>query len=105
MEQETEMVEKRNRIISLLIAVALLFVIVHCSIYVVAETNHCCVGKKCLVCYQIEICKSTLKEISVALSAVSVAVTLIYTLWKHISLSRENAQSFTLVSCKVKLTD
>ncbi len=99
------MVEKRNRIISLLIAVALLFVIVHCSIYVVAETNHCCVGKKCLVCYQIRICESTLKEISVALGLVSVAAASLYTLWGHVSSVSDNTQSFTLVSCKVKLTD
>lgn len=99
------MVEKRNRIISLLIAVALLFVIVHCSIYVVAETNHCCVGKKCLVCYQIRICESTLKEISIALGLISVVASSLYTLWGHVSSVRDNAQNFTLVSCKVKLTD
>ena len=96
---------KKKRIISLAVAVAVLFVMLCSAVFVAAEANHDCVGENCPICYQISVCENTLKNLSLAVCAVVFAAVFIYTLCRSISACADAITSYTLVSLKVKLTD
>ena len=96
---------KKKRIISLIVAVAVFFVMLYSALYIAAEANHDCVGENCPICYQISVCENTLKNLSLAVCAVAFAAAFIYTLCRSISSCAAVIPSYTLVSLKVKLTD
>ena len=99
------MMTKKKRIISLVVAVAVIFVMLYSALYIAAEANHDCVGENCPICYQISVCENTLKNLSLAVCAVAFAAAFTYTLCRSISACSDFATSCTLVSLKVKLTD
>ena len=99
------MMTKKKRIISLIVAVAVFFVMLYSALYIAAEANHDCVGENCPVCYQISVCENTLKNLSLAVCAVAFAAAFTYTLCRSISACADVTPSYTLVSLKVKLTD
>ena len=96
---------KKKRIISLIVAVAVFFVMLYSALYIAAEANHDCVGENCPICYQISVCENTLKNLSLAVCAVAFAAAFTYTLCRSISDCADVTPSYTLVSLKVKLTD
>ncbi len=96
---------KKKRIISLVVAVAVFFVMLYSALYIAAEANHDCVGENCPICYQISVCENTLKNLSLAVCAVAFAAAFTYTLCRSISACADVTPSYTLVSLKVKLTD
>lgn len=96
---------KKKRIISLIVAVAVFFVMLYSALYIAAEANHDCVGENCPICYQISVCENTLKNLSLAVCAVAFAAAFTYTLCRSISACADVTPSYTLVSLKVKLTD
>lgn len=97
--------EKKKRIAALLLAVTVLFVMLYSALFIAAETDHDCVGENCPICYQINVCQNTLKNLSLAVCAAAFAAAFTYTLCRSISACTDYAQSFTLVSLKVKLSD
>ena len=97
--------EKKKRIAALLLAVAVLFVVLYSALFIVAEADHDCAGENCPICYQINICQNTLKKLSLAVFAAAFAAAFTYTLCRDISVCTDYAQSYTLVSLKVKLSD
>ena len=99
------MMTKKKRIISVVVAVAVFFVMLYSALYIAAEANHDCVGENCPICYQISVCENTLKNLSLAVCAVTFAVAFTYTLCRSISVCTDYAQSYTLISLKVKLSD
>lgn len=99
------MMTKKKRIISLVVAVAVFFVMLYSALYIAAEANHDCVGENCQICYQISVCENTLKNLSLAVCAVAFAAAFTYTLCRSISACTDVTPSYTLVSLKVKLTD
>ncbi len=99
------MMTKKKRIISLVVAVAVFFVMLYSALYIAAEANHDCVGENCPICYQISVCQNALKNLSLAVSAVAFAAAFTYTLCRSISSCAAVIPSYTLVSLKVKLTD
>ena len=99
------MMTKKKRIISLVVAVAVFFVVLYSALYIAAETDHDCVGENCPICYQISVCENTLKNLSLAVCAVAFAAAFTYTLCRSISACADVTPSYTLVSLKVKLTD
>ena len=99
------MMTKRKRIISLVVAAAVLFVMLYSALYIAAEANHDCVGENCPICYKISVCENTLKNLSFAVCAVAFAAAFTYTLCRSISACAAVIPSYTLVSLKVKLTD
>ena len=99
------MMTKKKRIISLIIAVAVFFVMLYSALYIAAEANHDCVGENCPICYQISVCENTLKNLSLAVCAGAFAAAFTYTLCRSISACADVTPSYTLVSLKVKLTD
>ena len=96
---------KKKRIISLIVAVAVFFVMLYSALYIAAEANHDCVGENCPICYQISVCENTLKNLSFAVCAVAFAAAFTYTLCRSITACADVTPSYTLVSLKVKLTD
>lgn len=96
---------KKKRIISLIVAVAVFFVMLYSALYIAAEANHDCVGENCPICYQISVCENTLKNLSLAVCAVAFAAAFTYTLCRSIPACADVTPSYTLVSLKVKLTD
>ena len=96
---------KKKRIISLVVAIAVFFVMLYSALYIAAEANHDCVGENCPICYQISVCENTLKNLSLAVCAVAFAAAFTYTLCRSISACADVTPSYTLVSLKVKLTD
>ena len=99
------MMTKKKRIVSLVVAVAVIFVMLYSALYIAAEANHDCVGENCPICYQISVCENTLKNLSLAVCAVAFAAAFTYTLCKGISACADVTPRYTLVSLKVKLTD
>ena len=99
------MMTKKKRIISLIVAVAVFFVMLYSALYIAAEANHDCVGENCPICYQISVCENTLKNLSLAVCAVAFAAAFTYTLCRSISACADVTPSYTLISLKVKLTD
>ena len=97
--------EKKKRIAALVLAVTVLFVMLYSALFIAAETDHDCVGENCPICYQINVCQNTLKNLSLAVCAAASAAALPYTLCRGISVCTDCAQSYTLVSLKVKLSD
>lgn len=97
--------EKKKRIAALLLAVTVLLVMLYSALFIAAEADHDCVGENCPICYQINVCQNTLKNLSLAVCAVAFAAAFTYTLCRSISVCTDYAQSYTLVSLKVKLSD
>ena len=97
--------EKKKKVIAVFLTVALLFVMLYSALFIAAEADHDCVGENCPICYQINVCQNTLKNLSFAVSAAVLAAAFTYTLCRGISVCTDYAQSYTLVSLKVKLSD
>lgn len=97
--------EKKKRIAALLLAVTVLLVMLYSALFIAVEADHDCVGENCPICYQISVCQNTLKNLSLAVCAVAFAAAFTYTLCRSISVCTDYAQSYTLVSLKVKLSD
>ena len=97
--------EKKKRIIAILLAVTVFFVMLYSALFIVVHAEHDCVGENCPICYQIDVCQNALKNLSLAVSAAAFAAAFTYTLCRSISSCAAVIPSYTLVSLKVKLTD
>jgi len=97
--------EKKKKVIAVFLTVALLFVMLYSALFIAAEADHDCVGENCPICYQINVCQNALKNLSLAVCAAAFAAAFAYTLCRGISVCTDYAQSYTLVSLKVKLSD
>ncbi len=97
--------KKRNRIIALLLAVIVLFIMAFSLAVVAAEADHECCGEDCPICELIAVCENNFRGMSLILVFVSllVALALMRTFLRdtHAFL----CQSQTPVSLKVKLTN
>ena len=97
--------EKKKRIIAVLLAVTVLFVMLCSALFIAAEANHDCVGEGCPVCFQINACRSALKNLSLAVCAAAFAAAFAYAVCGGVSACAEAGARCTLVSLKVKLSD
>ena len=96
---------KKFRFMTGLLAVVLAFVMLSSVAYIAAESDHDCTGVDCAICHQINVCQNALKNLSLAVCAAVFAAALPYTLCRGISVCTDYAQSYTLVSLKVKLSN
>ncbi len=97
--------EKTRRVAAVILAAALLLAMLCSAVFIAAEASHDCVGENCPVCYQINVCQNTLKNLSLAVCAAAFAVAFTYALCRGISTCADCSHSYTLVSLKVKLSD
>lgn len=97
--------EKKKKVLAALLAVSVLFAMLYSALFIAAHADHDCDGEDCPICYQINVCQNTLKNLSFAVSAAAFAAAFTYTLCRIIPSCTEVSRTFTLVSLKVKLTD
>ena len=97
--------ERKKRIVAMLLAVTILFVVLCSAAFIAEEANHDCAGENCPICAQISVCQNMLKTFALAVCAVAFAAAFTYTLRKHIFACTDMVPSYTLVSLKVKLTN
>lgn len=96
---------KKTRIAALLLAAAVLTVMLCSAFYLALEAGHDCIGDGCAICCQIAVCRNVLKKLSLSVCATAFAAAFTYTLCRDVSACTDYAQSYTLVSLKVKLSD
>ena len=97
--------EKKKRIVAILLAVMVLFLMVYSALFIAAEADHDCAGENCPICYQINLCQNIQKTLSLAVCAAVFAAVFTYTLCRSLSACADTVPRYTLVSLKVKLTD
>lgn len=97
--------KKRNRIIALLLAVIVLFIMASSLVIVAAEADHECCGEDCPICEIIAICENNIKGLSLILVFVSLMVALALPGAFIRETRKFRYQSQTPVSLKVKLTN
>lgn len=96
---------KRKKIAAVLFIVTILFFILGSALFIAAEVDHDCVGEGCTICHQISICRNTLKNLSIAVSAAAFAAAFTDIPCRGSFARTDCAQSDTPVSLKVKLTN
>lgn len=96
---------KKCRVVAILIAAAVLFVMLSSACYIAVEADHDCTGEDCPICYQINICENTLKSLGQAVASVTLAVFIGIFAASLPSFEKRQAVHKTLVSLKVKLSD
>ena len=97
--------KKKNRIIAILLAVMVLFVMLYSALFIVAEVGHDCTGENCPVCYQINVCQNTLKNLSFVVCAVVFSIAFTHILCRNTFVCTVSVQDNSLVALKVKLSD
>lgn len=96
---------KKKRFIAGILAAVICFVMLFSVCYIAAETHHDCTGENCMICYQINARISTLKITVLALTAVILALSEIYSVVTESKDDDSVSFDITLVSLKVKLSN
>lgn len=95
----------KKKLLSMLIAAALVLAMLSPIVYIAAESGHDCIGDGCEICCRINACCDTLRILSLAVCAAAFAAALIRALSSLTSFCTKSCGSYTLVSLKVKLSD
>jgi len=95
----------KKRIMAAFLAALVLFVMASSSIYIAGHADHDCIGEDCPICQQIYLCTQTLRTLSFAVVAASVAFLLSVLLRGSIKPVEAACVPHTPVSLKVKLTN
>ena len=96
---------KKNRVLTVLLAMAVLFVVLSSSCYIAIEVDHDCVGEDCPICYQISVCEHTLRSVGQAVLVGTLAVFIGVFMISMPAFSKKLAYHTSLVSLKVKLSN
>lgn len=96
---------KKNRILSVLFAVTVIFVMLFSACFILSEADHNCIGEKCQICFQISVCENTLKTLGLAASIFAVAAATLYYLSVIIEFKNTQTVFNTLILLKVKLSN
>ena len=97
---------KKTRVLSWLIAAAVLFVILGSVVFLAVETGHDCSGHGCPVCAQLEACEEALQTLALAAGAALPAAGAAAWLLGPPRLSvRPPLRPATLITHKVKLSN
>lgn len=96
---------KRNRILALVTAAVVLFVMLTSVFFIAAEAGHDCIGDGCEICRQVNACRAVLRGLALAVIAAALAAAAGAVLCSDFAAWQEQARSCTPVSLKVKLLD
>ena len=95
----------KNRVLAILLAAMVLFVMLSSACYIAIEANHDCVGEDCPICCQISVCEHTLRSAGQAVLVVILAAFIgIFAISLPV-FSKKLAYHTSLVSLKVKLSN
>ncbi len=97
--------EKRNRKLSVLLALAVCVVMLFSAVYIAEEAGHNCIGENCPICCQISICSHALKLLGYGVAAIVAAVALAFSAAVFSVCSKTNFRESTPITLKVKLSD
>lgn len=95
----------KKRFIAVTFAFMLFFVMLLSTVYIVAESEHDCIGDNCPVCSQILQCETALNTISSAAGAAAAAAVFAYILMTGTVKVISQKPASTLISLKVQLTE
>lgn len=96
--------KQRRSTLSIIAALAVLFVVLISSFFVAEETNHDCTGEDCPICYEISVCQETVRKLTVV--GVVFAAILLLSVCVELPVAQSRpAVCRTLISLKVKLSD
>lgn len=96
--------KQRRSTLSIIAALAVLFVVLISSFFVAEETKHDCTGEDCPICYEISICQETVRKLTVFCAVFAAMLLLSVCIVLSVAQSRP-AVCRTLISLKVKLSD
>lgn len=105
MGKAVKIMTKQKRIFTLLLAVAVLFVMLFSAFYIAVEAHHDCTGEDCPVCTLICLCRNTLKNLSLAICAAAFFAVFVSTAGKVLPCGRSFVRRISPVALKVKLSD
>lgn len=94
---------QKKRLISLVTVIAVFAVMLFSLTYIAENFGHDCSGEHCPICSQIDVCRNTLENLSVATGTMAVMTALIYALCQTLSVCTDNTEIITLVSLKIEL--
>lgn len=97
--------KQKTRILAVLFAAALLFILLGSAQFVAAEENHDCTGRDCPVCVQLGICENILHSGSLLGLTVAAVAAGYHFLCGSVSGGTQDGQQRTLVTLKVKLSN
>lgn len=96
---------KRTRILIVLTALAVAFVLLSSLAFIVLEADHDCAGEGCQICCCIENCENLLRQLTGALTVSFGIVAAIYALGIVCSELAKEITACTPITLKVKLSD
>ena len=96
---------KIRRVLTVLLAAAVLFVMLFSAFYIAIEADHDCVGEDCPICFQISVCEHTLKSVGQTILVVILAGFIGIFLISLSAFTKKLAYNTSLVSLKVKLSN
>ena len=95
---------KKNRVLAVLLAAAVLFVMLSSACYIAIKSDHDCADEDCPICYQISVCENTLKSVCQAVLVAIFAAFIGIFMFALPAFTKKPAHT-TLVSLKVKLSN
>lgn len=96
---------KRNRVLTVLLAAAVLFVMLSSAFYVAIEADHDCVGEDCPICCQISVCENMLKSVGLTVIILTLAAFISSIVFSMPSFAKKSTYNSSLVTLKVKLSN
>lgn len=92
-----------NKLVALVLAVAVFFAMMLSANVITHEENHECAGNDCHICQQMESLLQNLKLLTSAVLAIAFALALIYTSYRFICRRAQPLLRGTLVALKIEL--
>ena len=94
---------KGKRIVSMLTAMAVCFVMLFSACFIAAEAHHDCAGEGCTVCAQIISCENVLRNVTAAVSCVFLVLHIFTAAAAEAGAAYTARYNDTLIELKVEL--
>lgn len=96
---------KKNSFVALMLALTVIFAILSSVLFITAEADHDCTGDDCSICYRIDVCKNTLKNIGQIKGVIFLSVVIFNFALFLFLFEKKHIYNSSLVSLKIKLSD
>lgn len=96
---------KKNKILALVLAIAVFFAMVLSEGIIKHDVEHECIGSGCQVCQEMESVRQSLKTLASGILAIAIAFALTYTSNHFICCFAQPLLQGSLVALKVELLD
>lgn len=95
----------KKKLLAVTIVCMLCSVLMFSAFFIASENNHDCSGENCPICFQINMCESTVKSVGTGIAAAAFMAAVVFVLILNNLNSSDPFLFETPVSLKVKLTD